>query len=337
LLDWIREWLSNRTQRVVINKSYSDWVAVKSGVPQGSVLGPLLFNIFINDLDDCVKASQIIKKFADDTKVAQVLENQDSAAELQTTLNELCAWATRWGMQFNVAKCHVMHVGRHNPRSAYTMNGLQLATTACEKDVGVMISDKLKPSAQCQQAAMTANRVLGQIQRAFHYRDRHTYIKLYAQYVRPHLEFAAPAWVPWTAGDITCLEKVQERALKAVSGLHGRDYRARLDELKMPTLEERRREADMVLTYKIMSDSDKMFSEQWFSRAAAGRATRQASGLLNLVPKRGHHEYRREFFSHRVIEPWNRLPDNIKAAKTAGAFKTRYRLHMETRVPRTTV
>jgi ribonucleases P/MRP protein subunit RPP40 len=184
---------------------------------------------------------------------------------------------------------------------------------------------------------MTANRVLGQIQRAFHYHDRHTYIKLYAQYVRPHLEFAAPAWVLWTAGDKACLEKVQERALKAVSGLHSQDYRARLEELKVTTLEKRRREADMVLTYKIMCDGDKKFSEQWFSLAAARRATRQASDLLNLVPKRGHHEYRREFFSHRVIQHWNRLPDNVKAAKTAGAFKTRYRLHMETSVPWTNV
>jgi ribonucleases P/MRP protein subunit RPP40 len=149
LLAWIRDWLTNRTQRVVINKNFSTWVPVRSGVPQGSVLGPLLFNIFINDLDDCVKANQLISKFADDTKVGQVLENQASAAELQTTLNELCTWATKWGMEFNVAKCHVMHVGRHNPRSAYTMNGLQLYTTASEKDVGVLISDKLKPSAQC--------------------------------------------------------------------------------------------------------------------------------------------------------------------------------------------
>jgi hypothetical protein len=81
--------------------------------------------------------------------------------------------------------------------------------------------------------------------------------------------------------------------------------------------------------------SDKKFGEKWLSVAAAGWPTRQAAGLLNLVPKRGHHEFRREFFSHRVIEPWNRLPDNIKAAKTAGAFKLRYWHHMEKSVPRT--
>jgi ribonucleases P/MRP protein subunit RPP40 len=244
LLAWIRD----RSQRVVINKSYSNWVPVRSRVPQGSVLGPVLFNIFINDLDECVKAGQLINKFADNTKIGQVIENQASAAELQSTLDELCSWATRWGMQFNVAKCHVMHVGRHNPRAIYTMNGLQLATTTSEKVVGVIISDKLKPSAQCQQAAMATNRVLGQIQRAFHYRDRHTYVKLYVQYVRPHLEFATPAWSPWAPGDKACLEKVQERALKAVSGLHSRDYQARL---KLTSQEERRKEADMVLTHKI--------------------------------------------------------------------------------------
>jgi hypothetical protein len=86
----------------------------------------------------------------------------------------------------------------------------------------------------------------------------------------------------------------------------------------------------MLLTYKVLRDSDNKFSEQWFTRAATRRPTRMAAGLNNLLPQRGHHEYRRGFFSLRVVDSWNRLPDDVKAAKSAAGFKHWYRQHMET-------
>jgi hypothetical protein len=112
-----------------------------------------------------------------------------------------------------------MHVGHNNPRAEYTMNGIKLAATEMERDVGVVVCSDLKQAEQCRKAAQTAGAVLGQIHRAFHYRDRHTYLNLYKQYVRPHLEFAAPAWSPWNRGDIVCLEKIQERAVKRQSSI----------------------------------------------------------------------------------------------------------------------
>jgi ribonucleases P/MRP protein subunit RPP40 len=237
-------------------------------------------------------------------------------------------------MKFNVNKCHVMHVGKNNTGHVYTMGGQQLAVTKSEKDVGVIISDNLKQNEQCRKAAATASAVLGQIHRAFHYRDRHTYVRLYAQYVRPHLEFAASAWSPWAIGDIACLEKVQERAIRAVSGLQGKTYQDRLRELSMASLAERREEADMCLVHKIMSDSDEGFSEQWFVKAATRRPTRMAAGYNNLLPQRGHHDFRRGFFSLRVVDSWNRLPDDVKEAGSGAAFKRRYRQHIQTRVVR---
>jgi hypothetical protein len=333
ILAWIRDWLSNREQRVVINGKHSKWAPVLSGVPQGSVLGPILFNIFINDLDSVVTADQILKKFADDTKLGQVLDSHDSAAALQSTLNKLYDWSVQWGMQFNIAKCHVMHVGRNNPCHVYRMNGQQLAVTKAERDVGVIISDTLKPSDQCKRAASTAGAVLGQILRAFHYRDRNTFVKLYVQYVRPHLEFAAPAWAPWTAADKACLEKVQERAVRAISGLTGRSYTEKLLELNLPSLEDRRIEADMVLSHKILCDSEQGYSDKWFKMASSRRTTRLTAGARNLLPQRGQYVYRR--FSLRVVDPWNRLPKPVKAAETAAAFKRLYRRHIESRVAQT--
>ena len=166
---------------MIVNGKKSGWQRVLSGVPHGSVLGPVLFLIFINDLDKMATESQIIRKFADDTKIGQVIEGPEGAKELQETLDRLCQWAVDWGMAFNVAKCHVMHVGKNNPRYQYHMLGEALETTEEERDIGVTVTVNLKQSRQCQKAAQTAHTVLAQILRAFHYRDRHVYISLYEQ------------------------------------------------------------------------------------------------------------------------------------------------------------
>jgi hypothetical protein len=231
-------------------------------------------------------------------------------------------------MAFNVQKCYVMHIGRHNPKHEYKMNGEKLSVTENERDIGVIISNSLKQAEQCRKAAQTASAVLAQIQRAFHYRDRFTYVSLYKQYVRPHLEFATQAWAPWNQGDIDVLERVQERAVKAVSGLQGRSYHERLKELGLKSLVERREEADMVLTHKILNEGDSEYSEQWF-KMAAQRPTRQGGGPHKMVEGRAGHNFRREFFSLRVPRAWNRLPTQVKEAGSTGAFKALYRRHID--------
>jgi hypothetical protein len=107
-------------------------------------------------------------------------------------------WADTWGMSFNVNKCKVMHIGPRNPCYENNIGGVRLDTTKEERDIGVTVSSNLKPGAQCSKAAGSAATVLGQISRAFHYRDRYTFVSLYKQHVRPHLEFGVQAWNPWT-------------------------------------------------------------------------------------------------------------------------------------------
>jgi hypothetical protein len=211
LLLWIRNWLTGRRQRVVLDGQFSDWIAVLSGVPQGSVLGPLLFLLFINDLDLAASEVTAMAKFADDTKVGQQVVTDADRVTLQSALDKLCKWSEKWGMQFNVAKCKVMHFGRNNPRFDYEMLGQKLEEVDSERDIGVTVNNNLKPSSQCAKAAGTARTVLGQISRSFHYRDRKTFVKLFVTYVRPHLEFCTPVWSPWTRADIDCLENVQKK------------------------------------------------------------------------------------------------------------------------------
>jgi hypothetical protein len=154
-------------------------------------------------------------------------------------------------------------------------------------------------------------------------------MQIYKQYVRPHLEFASPAWSLWLQGDIDCLKKVQERAVKAISVLAVRDYAGRLKEIGLPKLEARRMEADMIQTYKIISDSEKEMCEQLFEMAAGRRPTRQNASVSNLVAQRVAHGDRQGFYSVQVSELWNNLLDNVKEARSANVFKKRYRQHVE--------
>ena len=164
VLEWIKVWLEDRQQRVVLNGEASEWADVLSGVPQGSVLGPTLFLIFINDIDTAVEVtSSVLLKFADDTKVGRVVESEEQRQELQSTINRLVEWSEEWQMLFNSEKCHILHLGHRNARFEYTMGGRVLEAVESEKDVGVIIHQSLKPGLQCARAAGRADAILGQL------------------------------------------------------------------------------------------------------------------------------------------------------------------------------
>jgi hypothetical protein len=163
LLTWVQNWLENRRQKVVLGGESSGWRPVRSGVPQGSVLGPVLFLIFIRDIDREAGPAEILKKFADDTKVGSKVQTERDATELQNTLNRLMEWAQRWGMEFNIKKCKVMHSGARNEKKSYSMGGQVLESIEEERDIGVTVSSDMKPAAQCAKAAKTAATVLGQL------------------------------------------------------------------------------------------------------------------------------------------------------------------------------
>ena len=330
VLDWIQEWLSGRKQRVVLNGQASTWDDVWSGVPQGSVLGPTLFLIYINDIDKAVEVSgSILKKFADDTKFAMVVESDDARAKFQSGLDNLQTWSEDWQMLFNVTKCKIIHMGKKNQHYSYTMDGRTLEEVDSEKDVGVVIHKSLKPSLQCAKAAAKANLVLGQLSRAVTYRDKETFIRLYTVYVRPHLEYAVQSWSPWTVGDKEVLEQVQRRAVKMVSNLRGQTYEERLAELGMVTLETRRLRGDMIQTFRIMSGIDQVNPDTWFTpsnqlvREGASK-TRSVTGLYRIQEGWASSEIRRNFFSMRVTRPWNNIPDQVKSASSVNGFKNNY-------------
>ena len=306
------------------------WLEVLSGVPQGSVLGPLLFLIFINDIDQAVSTIEIIRKFADDTKIGNSMVTMEDKRKLQEALDKLCQWAETWGMSFNTKKCKVMYIGRTNPHHNFFMDGQVLGSTEEERDIGVTVSSDLKPSAHCANAARTAQAVLGQISRAFHYRDRHVFVRLYKQYVRPHLEFCTQAWSPWTMADREALEKVQRKAVGMVSGLTAHVYEDRLKELGLQSLEERRHQADMLMMHMIMHGGGGLDHQTWFTKGSdSGRATRSTADPLNVTVKNGRLDIRSKFLSVRAPAQWNAVPSDIKQLQPAQRFKTAYKQFRE--------
>ena len=248
---WIRNQLAGRRQRVCINQSYSNWAPVSSGVPQGSVLGPLLFLIYINVLD--INIVSKISTFADDTKLWHRARNPDDIMELQEDINKLVEWAKKWQMSFNVDKCSVMHIGHNNMQSNYNMSNQQLPTTYQQLDLAIIINKDLKWQQQTEKRCKTANRALGVISRNFRYKNKELILPLYKSLVRPHLEHAAQFWSPNLRRDIDKIEKIQRRATKMIPEIRNHVYHQRIQDLDLISLVQRRLLGQLIEVFKYLN------------------------------------------------------------------------------------
>ena len=316
--DWIVEWLKGRHQRVCLRGSLSDWLKVLSGVPQGSVLGPILFLIFINDLDFSIKSH--ILKFADDTKIFRSITSTADYNELQEDINNLIRWSEDWQMLFNVDKCKVMHFGRSNETLDYYMNGSKLDKVTEEKDLGVWISRDLKVSQQCIQACAKANRMLGVLNRTIKCKDEGNLIRFYKSLVRPHLEFCTAAWSPHYAKDKLLIEKVQRRFTRMIPRLKNTPYGNRLKELKLWSLEDRRTRADLIDVFKITHGLSSLSLDIFF---VLDTESRTRGHPWKLKKRRINTDLRQHFFSERIINCWNKLDSATVCVTTVNSFKDR--------------
>lgn len=326
-LAWVESFLTGREQRVTINGKSSGWHPVTSGIPQGSVLGPLLFVIYINDLPASVVSMMLL--FADDTKLYRVIKEAHDRVLLQQDVTSMRNWGLKWLLRYHADKCKSMTVGttrtNNPPDTPYTLGDIELEHVKSEKDVGVVVDDALTFDDHVAQIAKKANRVAGCIRRAFTYMDDKTFLLLYKALVRPRVEYAQSAWRPYKRMHIDLLEKVQRRATKRVPGLQDLTYTERLKHLKLPTLAYRRLRGDMIEVYKIMSGIYDVQASSGILHTSAQRRTR---GNSRRLEKRACRLNTRKYsFSYRVVNAWNSLPDNTVTAPSLHAFENRLDRH----------
>ena len=325
LLAWIGSFLKNRTMSVVINGDKSSEGSVTSGVPQGSVLGPLLFAIFINDLP--LGIDSLLFMFADDTKLFREIKNQDDNAHLQQDLDELSNWSEKWKLKFHPGKCSVLHLGKTNKKTSYELNGQVLHASSSEKDLGVQIDDDLRFDEHIQAKTSKARQIWGMIRRTFTFIDTETFPLLFKALVRPHLEYANCVWSPRFQHQIDDIEKVQRSATKQVPGLQNMTYPERLKILKLPTLKHRRRRGDLIETYKIVHQLYDEGAVPGLNWIAANSITR--GHQFRMRPVLSQTKIGQNRFTSRIVNDWNSLPSEIVSAFSLNSFKNQLDLYFE--------
>lgn len=312
LQSWIKAFLSNRLQRVKINNSLSSPKPVTSGIPQGSLLGPILFLIFINDLPNKIQSN--IKLFADDTKIFNITDNSKM---LQEDIDTLLDWSKTWDLHFNIEKCKVLHIGLNNHKNSYYMNNTVISVTTQEKDIGVTFDPLLNFGNHIVKIVSEANRVVGLIKHCFCHLDVESLRLLIQSLVRSKLEYANVIWSPrWKYQSIE-IEKVQRRATKLIPATKNLLYEERLKILNLPTLKYRRLRGDLIQTYKIMRGIDNLNPENFFQLKES--CTRNNTDKIYKPYCKT--SIKQHFYTQRTINYWNQLKPATKKAETLNHFK----------------
>ena len=285
-----------------VGQSFSDTLSVTSGVPQGSVLGPILFNIFINDIVNCVNDDCEIFLFADDVKL---FSSQHQS--LQDTLNQIGDWSKRWQLNISIEKCFILHLGRNNPEMAYYLDGLKLQPSNSVKDLGVFTTNSLSSTIQCNEIYKKCSRISSLICKTFLSRNQDLILKAYKTYVLPILDYCSPVYNPYKISDIKMLERTQRKFTKRL--LHnGLSYSDRLSCLNLETLEQRRLKSDLILAYKIIHNRIPSLSH--LLRFQEHDRFTRTSLKPQLEIQRFSLDIKKNFFVNRVSHVLNLFPVN---------------------------
>ena len=312
-LEIIQDFLTGRRMRVGVGDSFSKFIDILSGVPQGSVLGPILFLVFINDLPESIIS--LVLMFADDLKL---IANASRFDIVDADLKALERWQDKWQLRFNPIKCKVLHIsGNDNPQNIYSLDGIQLESIESEKDLGLIVNNKLDFGDQIKKCLSKANKMIAWISRNIICKSKDVMVLIYRSLIRPHLEYCVQAWSPtprfgnW--GLILNIEKVQRKFTRLINDIGTLPYGARLQSLKLTTLAERRIRGDLIEVFKIVRGIVN-YGQNMF------RMSRSNLNILSRGSKISN--LRKDFLnSERVINHWNSLPNNVKLSTSVDTFK----------------
>jgi hypothetical protein len=322
-LNWVKAFLKGRRQAVSVNGMHSSWEDITSGVPQGSVLGPVLFLLYINDISQQLQSQ--IRLFADDSIVYKEINTPADHEILQNDLDTLSSWADDWLMRFNVPKCAVMSITlkRNVSIHQYSINGEALQRVKQHDYLGVTISDDLKWSSHIQKSVLKASRSLGMLRRTLSPCNSEVKARAYLSLVRPKLEYGSEAWNPHTQTDINRLEQVQRQAARFVHA----DYRRTthvtplLQSLKWDSLQTRRLQSQATMFYKIQYNFVNIQLPSYIQLASSSHRTRSHHNLKYQQPSSTVDAYGYSFYP-RTIRIWNKLPATAVNAPSIPVFRT---------------
>jgi hypothetical protein len=307
-LGWVGAFLSHRKQSVSVNGTHSSWVDVTSGVPQGSVLGPALFLLYINDIKDKIHSS--LKLFADDSILYREINDQQDHTIIQEDLQTLSAWSSKWLMSFNIKKCAVMTITRKRKPSLYqySLSGENLTRVDKHDYLGVTISEDLRWGNHINKVTRKASQTLGLLRRSLSPCSKQVKAKAYETLVRPKVEYASEVWNPNTAQDIEKVEKIQRNAARFVHA----DYRRTthvtplINELDWDSLHTRRLIKQATMLYRIHYGLVFISPPNCFHRATKFfRLDHPLKYISDFQPIINPYKYS---FYPRAVQIWNRLP-----------------------------
>ena len=327
-LGWLRAFLVERRQRVLVNGSLSTWAPLTSGVPQGTVLGPLLFLIYINDISDNLTPGTTARLFADDCVIYRPISSPTDRHILQNDIDTLHSWSNTWQMHFNPSKCNMMHISTkgNSPPHPYHLAGVQLEAVREHRYLGVTFSDSLSWNQHVDAQCRKASRILGLLRRTLGRCGQATKATAYKSLARPYLEYSASAWDPHTLHNTKQLEQVQRRAARFVTNTYSTYERVTplLVRLHWQPLQVRRMAARLAIFYRVVNNSLPIPSTHI---TLATRQTRSANPLKYQHLYTRIDQYRYSFFPRTIIQ-WNILPTQVVLAPSIDTFKLRLADHL---------
>ena len=329
ILDWIKDYLSGRTHLVIVNGTKSKEAPVISGIPQGTVLGPLLFVLYINDLLDNVTSHGFL--YADDTKIFRQISTQKDSEKLQNDIENLEDWSNKWLLRFHPDKCHVLTLGKFENTmytNRYKICEKEMEHVFTEKDLGITFDSNMSFDEHIACKISKANSMMGLIRRTFSYLDCKSFMNLYCAFVRPHLEYGQSIWSPHLKKHINAIEAVQIRATKQVDDLGNMTYTERLRRLKLPSLVYRRLRGDLIEVFKHINFYESDIIPTSFERRLRP-SRKHGYQLYERTAKDGVRGVQSNSFYYRVPKVWNNLPSSVVDAKTINSFKNRLDAHFE--------
>ena len=294
---------------------------VSSGVPQGSVLGPLLFIIYLENLiatinHQCLKTT--VYAYADDIKLVST-DSQD----LQQALDIVSTWTNDWGLFLNTNKSEHITLRCKQPISFSILNQV-IPKVKNVRDLGLTLSEDLKWNSYVHKVRARANVVSHIILRTFTPSNTQLLVNLFKMYVRPIMEYNTSSWSPYYKSDIHTIESVQmtfTRYLCQRANIKFSNYKNRLDILNLESLESRRVKRDLLLLYKILNGLVDIDAADFFHASTNGGYNLRRHKLQITRQKISKTLCRQNFFSHRIVQHWNELPENIVTSPSLTIFK----------------